>query len=591
MLSQCFLLVFSVVFRPSLAIGRDSEDVSVRKSASATRPRKTTTENPLAMNPPNPFGSPQSGAFQVQGNNAKSSLFQSFGQQSVCTTSQPQPLGMFQRSAFGQPAPLGNVTFGQTPSSFGQPSAQPSPAAAFPQAPEFGQSSTSFGSGMAPAFGQPNGSNPSSAFGQVPAFGQASGFSKQPVNFGLQSSGFGDAQMTSGPNAGAGQTQSLGFGKPLLGQPSATSVATNVFQSGAQSRGFDASGFTFKPSNEALFKPIFSASPEPANPQNTAVSGSPFGGASQTSAGTGSPGTNTSSGSGSSTATAGFSLLTGAASGPVGFSFSQPAATPAVSAKSNPLTTGSSVQFTFSQPAAPSGSSPQAPTSTSQPTTPSSFSFSVKPSQGPQAGAGLFSQQPSAFGDSKFSAVKADAEVEGGSSLAETNVFARLSKGTKRKEEPLTGSPVNPDLEESPAAETDALRHQPKRALLRSRGPAVGLFGRALSDLRKDTTSTTTSSTSTAMMEPPPKYMPTKETETQALLWEETGEVQVQVQSTSKPVLVDAAPTPSRDLLVTSECAAETGETCGSDCVVVMHQPLCSILMMCSFGRPPLNHP
>lgn len=524
------------------------------------------TNHPPAMNPSNPFGSPQSGAFQVQGNNAKTSLFQSFGQQSVSATSQPQSLGMFQRSAFGQPAPPGNATFGQTPSSFGQSSVQPPSASAFPQAPGFGQSSTGFGSATAPAFGQPSGSNPSSAFGQVPTFGQASGFSKQPVNFGLQSSGFGDTQMTSRPNPGAGQTQSLGFGQPLFGQPSETSVTTNVFESVTQSRGFDASGFTFKPSNEALFKPIFSASPEPANPQNTSVSGSPFGSASQTSAGTGSTGTTTTSSS--STATAGFSLLTGAKSGPVGFSFSQPAATPAVSTKSNPLITAiksglsSSVQFTFSQPAAPSGSSPQAPTQATQPTTPSSFSFSVKPSQASVVG--LFGQQPSAFGDSKFSTVKADAEDEGGSSLAETNVFARLSKGTKRKEDPLVGGPVNPDAEEGPAAETDSPRHQPKRPLLRSRGPAGGLFGRALSDLRKDTTSTTDT---TAIMAPPPKYTPPKETETHASLREETGEVQ----GTSTPVSVVAAPTQSRDVLVTTEFAEETGETCGFDCFIVMH--------------------
>lgn len=382
--------------------------------------------------------------------------------------------------------------------------------------------------------------------------------------------------MTSGPNPGAGQTQPLGFGQPLFGQPSATSVSTNTFgavQSVTQSRGFDASGFTFKPSNEALFKPIFSASPEPANPQNTAMSGSPFGSsASQTSAGT--------------LPTDTTSLLTGAKSGPVGFSFSQPAATPAVSAKSNPLTTGiktgpsSSMQFTFSQPAAPSGSSPQAAASASQPTTPSSFSFSVKPSQGPQAAAAaLFSQQPPSsalFGDSKYSAVKADAvpvpeDEGGGGSLAETNVFARLSKGTKRKEDPLVaGPPANPDAEESPAAETDSARHQPKRALLRSRGPAGGLFGRALSDLRRDTT---TAGAATAMP-PPPKYPLAKETEPHGSIWEEPGEVQVQVQvqGAGPPASVASAPTQSRDALVKTEFAEDTGETRHFDNFMGMHR-------------------
>lgn len=224
------------------------------------------------MNPSNPFGG---GAFQVQGNNAKTGLFQSFGQQGGSAASQPQSLGFFPRSAFGQPAPHGNTGFGQTPPAFGQSSVQPSSAAALPQAPGFGQApaaalgSAGFGGGTAPAFGQPSGSNPSSAFGQVPTFGQASGFSKQPVNFGLQPSGFGDAQMTSGPNPGAGQTQPLGFGQPLFGQPSATSVSTNTFgavQSVTQSRGFDASGFTFKPSNEAPFQAHLQRQPRARQP-------------------------------------------------------------------------------------------------------------------------------------------------------------------------------------------------------------------------------------------------------------------------------------------------------------------------------------
>lgn len=495
------------------------------------------------MNPSNPFGSPQGGAFQVQSSNPKPGLFQSFGQQSATSTStasQPQSLGFFQRSAFGQPASVGGPAFSQNPSSFGQ-SAQPSSTAAVPQAPAFGLGGPVFGSGTAPAFGQPSSSNPSSAFGQVPAFGQVSGFSKQPVNFGLQPSGFGDAPMTSSPNPnpGAGQTQSLGFGQPLFGQASSTPNAFGAVQSVSQSRGFDVSGFTFKPSNEALFKPIFSASPEPTNPQSTAMSGSAFGGgASQTSGDTVSTGGSSSS---TTTAPAGFSLLTGAKSGPVGFSFSQPAATPAALAKSNPISSNektgpsSSVQFTFSQPAAPSGSSPQA----SQPTTPSSFSFSLKPPQASQA---------AGFGDG-------GAEGECGSSLADTNVFARLSKGTKRKEEPPSSGPVNPDAEESPAAETDSLRHQPKRALLRSRGPAGGLFGRALSDLRRDTPSSTTSST----IAPPPKYALTKEMELHSSLWEETGEEQEQ-QSTGTPAAEAAAPTQSQDAVVKTEFVEKTGE-------------------------------
>lgn len=496
--------------------------------------------NIVAMNPSNPFGSPQGGAFQVQSNAPKTGLFQSFGQQSVST--QPQPMGFFQRSAFGQPTPHGNTIFEQTPA-FGQSSTQPSSASSLPQAPAFGQTSagmsaSGFGSGTAPAFGQASGSNPSSAFGQVPAFGQASGFSKQPLGFGQQPSGFGDAQMTSGSTLALGQSQTLGFGQSLFGQPSSTSVTTSAFgtaQSMTQSKGFESSTFRFKPANEALFKPIFSASPEPTNPQNTSMSSSPCR-ESQTSASTVAS---------SSSTTTGFSLLTGAKSGPLGFSFSQPAATPSISAKSNPLTTGNktgpsnSLQFTFSQPAAPSSSSTQV--STSQPTTPSSFTFSIKPSQ-PQA-TPLFGQ-PSAFGDTK---VKADTSAEEkGSNLEETNVFARLSKGTKRKEEPPVSGPIKLAAEEDLAAEADSPRHPSKRPLVRSRGPGGGLFGRALSDLRKDGVA-------------PLKRIVAKDTEQQALLWEETGEGQVQSDNT--PASTTTAQTQIRDVLEKSEFDEVTGET------------------------------
>lgn len=495
-----------------------------------------TAAHIVAMNPSNPFGSAQGGAFQVQSNAPKTGLFQSFGQQSGST--QPQPMGFFQRSAFGQPTPHGNTIFGQTPA-FGQSSTQPSSASSLPQAPAFGQTSagmsaSGFGSGTAPAFGQASGSNPSSPFGQVPAFGQASGFSKQPLAFGQQPS-----QMTSGTTLALGQSQTLGFGQSLFGQPSSTSVTTSAFgtaQSMTQSRGFESSTFRFKPANEALFKPIFSASPEPTNPQNTSMSSSPCR-ESQTSAST--------VASSSSSTTTGFSLLTGAKSGPLGFSFSQPAATPSISAKSNPLTTGNktapsnSLQFTFSQPAAPSSSSTQV--STSQPTTPSSFTFSIKPSQATP----LFGQ-PSAFGDTK---VKADTSTEEkGSNLEETNVFARLSKGTKRKEEPPVSSagPVKPAAEEDVAAEADSPRHPSKRPLVRSRGPAGGLFGRALSDLRKDGAA-------------PLKRIVAKDTEQQALLWEETGEGQVQSDNT--PASTVTAQTQIRDVLEKSEFDEVTGET------------------------------
>ncbi|XP_041663549.1 germinal-center associated nuclear protein isoform X2 [Cheilinus undulatus] len=457
------------------------------------------------MNPPNPFGSPQGGAFQAPSSTIKTSLFQSFGQQS--SSSQPQTMGFFpSTSAFGQPSVLnqpvshGSTVFGQTPA-FGQPSTQPTALPTMSQPPAFGQpslgmSSSGFGSSSKPAFGQTSGLNQSTAFGQTPAFGQPSafgqapGFGQQSSGFGQQSSGFGNTQGSSGSTPALGQPQPMGFGQTVFGQPSTTSASTSVFgstQSVAQSRGFGSTEFSFKPANEALFKPIFSASPEPANPQTTSMSSSPFGS-------TGSQ-TSSSTMSSSTTTSTGFSLLAGAKSGPLGFSFSQPAAAPSISAQNNPLTTGNSssssntLQFTFSQPAAPSSSSTN--TSSTQPTTPSSFSFSAKtlqPQEAPAFGGTVFGKAP-AFGDTK---AKAETSIDDkGSTLAalgETNVFARLSKGTKRKEDPIgSGSGLEkPATEEDVPAEADSPRHPSKRPLMRSRGPAGGIFGRALSGLRKD---------------------------------------------------------------------------------------------------------
>ncbi|KAM9347509.1 germinal-center associated nuclear protein [Symphorus nematophorus] len=509
------------------------------------------------MNPSNPFGSPQGGAFQAPNNTLKAGLFQSFGQQS--SSNQPQTMGFFQPSAFGQPSvlnqpsPHGNTIFGQTPA-FGQSSTQPPSLPAASQAPAFGQPSlgSSFGSSTALAFGQTSGPNQSSVFGQTPAFGQPSafgqasgfgqqppGFGKQPPGFSQQSSGFGSLQTASSSTTALGQPQPLAFGQSAFGQQSSTSVTTSVFgtsQNVTQSRGFGSSQFSFKPANEALFKPIFSASPEPTNPQTTSMSSSPFGNSgSQTS-------TNTTS---SSSTTTGFSLLSGAKSGPLGFSFSQPAAAPSISAQNNPLTTGKSsspsntLQFTFSQPAAPSSSNTQA--STTQPTTPSSFSFSAKDIQ-PQATSvfGGFGQ-PSAFGDTKAKAETSTDEREGShEGLGETNTFARFSKGTKRKEDqavPSTGS-EKPAMEEVVPAEADSPRHPSKRPLMRSRPPA-GLFGRALSDLRRDPN--------------PVRREATKETQQQTSTWEETEREEVQAQSDDQPATPPTAPAMSREVLEKAE--------------------------------------
>ncbi|KAG7256775.1 hypothetical protein CRUP_037790 [Coryphaenoides rupestris] len=138
------------------------------------------------------------------------------------------------------------------------------------------------------------------------------------------------------------------------------------------------------------------------------------------------------------------------------------------------------LKFTFSQPAAPSSTTSATTSSMAQPTTPSSFSFSAKVLQ-PQVtplfgGAGGFSQT-SAFGDPKAKPNPV-ADKRGGEwgAALETNVFARLGKGTKRKEDPeaQSGSSSKKPLKEeqtisssSVVADT-ALRHPPKRALLRS---------------------------------------------------------------------------------------------------------------------------
>ncbi|TNN68550.1 Germinal-center associated nuclear protein [Liparis tanakae] len=287
------------------------------------------------MNPSNPFGSPQSGAFQAPSNAAKTGLFPSFGQQS--SGIRPQSVGFFAPSAFGQPSVLSQPSSAM----FGQP-AQPTSTPATSQAPAFGQpsvgmSSTGFGSSSAPAFGQTAEPDHGSGFGQTPSFAQpsafgqppgysqpASGFVKQPPAFGQQPSGFAAPQMAPVPTAALGQPQPLSFGQSVFGQPSSTGVPAGVFGTApgvTPSGGFGSSGYSFKPANEAVFKPILNVSPEPAHPQTTAMSGSPFGSGGSQAA--------------SSTAASGFS---GAPAGQLGFSFSQPGAAPSISAQPNKVT-------------------------------------------------------------------------------------------------------------------------------------------------------------------------------------------------------------------------------------------------------------
>ncbi|XP_072254034.1 germinal-center associated nuclear protein isoform X2 [Leuresthes tenuis] len=501
------------------------------------------------MNPSNPFGSPQ-GAFQAP-STIKTGLFQSFAPQSSST--QAQGMSFFQSSLFGQPSVLsqpsshGNNIFGQAPD-FGQSPAQLPSLPVMSRPPAFGQqssgmNSSSFGSSTTPAFGQNQGLGfvQTPAFGQSSAFDQAAGCGKQPAVFNQQSSSFGNSQMTTDPTTTLGQSQPPNFGQSPFGQLSSTSGPTTVFgttQNVTQNRAFGSSEFSFKPANEALFKPIFSASPEPTNPQTSSLSSSTFGGT----------GHQTSSNTISNITTTSFSLLTTAKPGPLGFNFSEPTAAPSISIQNDPPTGNGSgatntLQFTFSQPAAPSSSCTT--TSTTEPTTPSSFKFSAKT---PQVQPGVLSDgasfgQPSVFGETK---AKADTSTgDKGSTLVgqgDTNVFTRFSKGTKRKDDLTVSSSglEKPTTEEGVPPGTDSPRHPSKRPLIRSRGPPGNLFTQALSSIRRDRTN-------------PMKQEATKEVQKQTMDREE-----VQAQSDDLSPTPPAMQLPNRDVLEKSEKSAIT---------------------------------
>lgn len=537
------------------------------------------------MNPNSLFGSSQGGAFQAPSNTAKTSLFQSFGQQS--SASQPQSMGFFQSAAFGQsntfnqPSTLGNNNiFGQAPafgqgSMFGQASTQPSTQPTMNQAPAFGQpsvgqSSSGFSGGSTPAFGQTSGSSQSSLFGQAPAFGQPSAFG-QPPGFGQSSSGFGlsagISKTVSGSTTTSGPSQPMSFGPSLFGQPLSTSATSSTFgtaQSVTQSRGFGSSEFSFKPSTEAVFKPIFSASPEPANPQATSGSSQLFGSSAPQTSSSAMESSTTST----TTTTTGFSLLSGAKTGLLGFSFSHPAAAPSITGQSNPLTTDNSsgststLQFTFSQPAAPSSTNTKA--ATTQPTTPSSFSFSAKvlqPQTAPLFEATSFGQT-SAFGDPKVKAlISTEEKGADQESTGDGSIFARMSKSTKRKEDSVAPSASS----ESPVKEDvrpggDAPRHPPKRALLRFRGPVAGLFGRAVSGLMKNTAN-------------PVRREIVNEGQQQASEWKDPKKEDSQAQSDHRSATPPRAQVPTREVL---EKAEETGESC--DITILIYVKLKYIL-------------
>ncbi|XP_043987465.1 germinal-center associated nuclear protein isoform X2 [Gambusia affinis] len=389
-----------------------------------------------------------------------------FGQQSVVNQPEPQS-----GSIFGQPS-TANQSATQSGSIFGQPSTANQPAtqsgSIFGQPSTANQPATQSGS----IFGQPSTANQpatqsGSIFGQLPAQAQppmskAPAFGQPPVEtsssavaFGLnQSSVFGQSPSFVQPSA-FGQHSDLGKAPPAFGShlkpsgstasnPSFVQPASSEFsapQNVNQNRGFGPPEFSFKPPNEAVFKPIFSGSPEPPSSRAPAPSGP----------------------------SAGFSLLVGTKP-PVFSCFPQPAAPPP---GPNPPSGGGSggPQFSFTNPAAPPG-----PSSTAEPTTPSSFSFT---SSSLQTQPMLF---PPAFGDPKSEFDPEDKEAP------EPSVFTRLSKAAKRKDDLAASGPEKPGGEDDAPTPPDADSPRPpaKRPVVRARGIAAGLFSRALSGIRKD---------------------------------------------------------------------------------------------------------
>uniref|UniRef100_A0A8C1G108 Germinal-center associated nuclear protein n=1 Tax=Cyprinus carpio TaxID=7962 RepID=A0A8C1G108_CYPCA len=417
------------------------------------------------MNPSNIFGKPQT-AFQAPNNtNQPGNPFQSFAQQNPA-----QGVGFGQPSAFSQPA-------------FGQATPQPS---VFGQIPTFGQTgglsqglgqTSSFNFlGTAPAFGQSSLGQGTLGFGQPPpSYSQATGQTQmsafdQTSAFG-QSPAFGLSSSASQPLTSFSSTVT---NQPSFGQLSALSVPAATSSSSTGGRTDNLAGgsqFSFKPPNDAVFKPIFSVSPEP--PSSNLPSASEAVGSSK-------PVTSTMENSSSG------SLFSCVKPSVLGFSFSQPAAAPSVSfsnanfSQKETLGGGSSIQFTFSQPANPSSSS----TPASQPTTPSTFSFTEQSLQSqsdnkiPAFGTAIGSF---GLGVPKTEAPQRteDRAGDGQSSGGET---AFVGFGIKRKEEPVDPNAAKSDSSEAGA---DGPRQPAKRPLLRSRGPAGGLFRNALSDLIK----------------------------------------------------------------------------------------------------------
>lgn len=544
------------------------------------------------MNPSNFFAG-QQGAFQAPNNaNRGGGIFQSFTPQG--TINPPQNVSFGQTSTFGQSSaftqPSASVfgqtsgqasvfgqtsAFGQTP--FGQGGGLVQSAA---QTPAFGQSplgQTTTGFGAPPSYAQSTGQSQSqslmfgqtSAFGQTPAFGQTSGFGQQTSGFGTQS---GISQGATGSSGASGGAQPMSFGtKPSFSQQSGFSQPTTTptpslnVQNVAQNSGFGMSEFSFKPPSEAVFKPIFSASPEPANTQ---TSSEPFGASKSV------PTSMDSSGP----ASTGFSL-SGVQTGGLGFNFSQPAAAPSISVPAagapqremlpTSSSSASSLQFTFSRPAVPLSSSTSVTQSTAVPSSPSSFTFSAKVLQ-PQAELEKFPFGGAGSRQLAFGAPKVKPEATAGSEVSRgteehsgESAFGNFGKGTKRKEEPddptaAQGKTAKVEVDDQGAAA--APRQPSKRPLLRGRGPAQGLFGNAMRGVLKSSVN-------------PVKRQPPKE-DGQSPEWGQTQrpDPPALAAHTSAPPPRSQAPT--REVL---EKADEMGEWVNHDLHIFSCSPVSSI--------------
>lgn len=470
------------------------------------------------MNPSNPFGGSRGGQ--------------------PTSDSQSQSFGFYQAPTFGQFSSQGNAFFGQ-------PAIPVTSVSGGSQATAFVQPSSQ---AVTTVFGQTKSKKTSSVFGLLPSLGASSsvvppGFGKQLQDSSQQPSNLGTSSEAFDSTSSLGPSPPLGFGRTLFGHPSSTSVTTSVFSSsssGAESKGFTSSNFSFKPIGESLFKPIFGTGPDPSPTPDSTFSMTE----SQTS----------SSNLNSDRASTNF-FLHGAKSRTADFNFSQPSSALSFTPQNNPLTTASSstntVQFTFSQPL-PLSSASGLP-STSQPTTPSSFSFSIKPSK-PQKTTifmGTSFDQSSLFGDTK---IHADASGdEKGQNLEDTNLFTAFSRGTKRKEETVVSSTAleKSTTNEGVPAEADSTAHLTKRPHMRFRGPLGGIFGRAVNDICRDGNN-------------PGGFQATKGTQ-QQLTVRETERDQVQANSPSATVPED----PSQQSMDQLKKSEESGEMMCSGYVLI----------------------